>query len=99
MTRTLGILGVVGVMSATALLVRPIQENGVSGTALRPRYSEAVWFAYAPWADTRSQEQIRSDAVRAPRNAVRTTRLRAGAVLVLGAGALLGAVVTRPRSR
>jgi len=77
-------LGLLAVAAAGALLLWPVNGNGVSGNALRPHYSDTGWFAYVPAPTDPSKADLREASVALPEDVVTQRRRLAGGIGVVG---------------
>lgn len=71
------------------MMLWPLHANGLSGTALRPHYSDFGWFAYAPLPTHPTPADLRDAGVTLPQDLVATRRRQAAELG--GAGLLLAA--------
>jgi hypothetical protein len=76
----------------------PMHGNGVSGTALRPHYSDFGWFAYAPLPENPSTADLRKAGVAVPEDVVSHRRHVASGFGLVGL-ALVGGSYVRLRRR
>jgi len=75
--------GCVAVFATTLLLVWPLSEPGVTGSALTPHYRDFGWMSYSSLPEHPSLGDLRKAGVAVPQDAVRRRRVEAGASAAL----------------
>ena len=89
--RSCAVLGACTILAACLVMLWPLRANGVSGTALRPHYSEYLGFntpISLPLNPT--NDELRHAGVRLPRDVVWHRRHIAEALLGSGVVVLIG---------
>ena len=83
--------GVIALAASGAVLLWPLDGNGVTGTALRPTYMDFGWFVYAPLAEPNpSKADLRQAGRALPEDAVHQRRRASSGLALLGVVLLSG---------
>lgn len=96
------VVGFLGLCAAVAVLLWPLHGNGVSGSALMPRYSHYIGLtAFGPLPDHPTAADLRRAGVRLPQDVVAHRQHIGFGVLVgaVGVGAVGAALILVGRSR
>ena len=95
--RALVVAGIAGVLSGLALLFWPLDEPGVTGSALRPHYRDFGWYSYTPMPAHPTAADFSRAGITLPQELVGRHRLVAAAVMAAG-GAAVGVARLSRRS-
>jgi hypothetical protein len=93
--RRLALLPAALAVAAAAVLLWPLDANGVTGNALRPDYRHFGWFAYAPIPEHPTTDDLRDAGVRVPQDVVDDRRHLAAALGATGLALACGGLVVR----
>lgn len=91
--------GTAALLAAIILSLVPIGADGVSGNAIRPRYTDVGWFSYAPLPAHPTFAELREAGVRVPQDAVADRRLAIAVIACAGVASLSAGVLTGRRRR
>jgi hypothetical protein len=96
-SRLLGGLGAAALLAGLALLLVPIHGNGVTGTAVHPRYGEFGFSTYRSLPEHFTVADLHRIGIRTPGQVVHdrrlysTTAIAAGLLILVGLGAATSA--------
>jgi len=91
------IAGCLCLIAGVVVMLWPIHGEGVTGTAVKPHYSDFGAFSYQPLPATATVRDLRRAGVSVPHDLVRRRRRAAAAVGILGASLCAGAAARRVR--
>lgn len=90
--------GTAALFAAVILALVPIGAEGVAGNAIRPRYTNFGWFAYAPMPEHPTAADLREAGLRPPQDAVTDRRLTVAVIAGAGIASLAaGLIIGRKR--
>jgi len=86
--RALAVAEIAGVLGGLALLVWPLDEPGVTGSALGPHYRDFGWSSYTPMPPHPTAADFSAAGITLPQDLVERRRGMAVAVIAAGGAAL-----------
>jgi hypothetical protein len=98
------LVGGLAIIAAVVLALAPLGHQGVSGSAIHPRYQGFGWFSYAPMPEHATVSELRAAGVQVPayvdssRHAVTERRWLVGVLAGVGVVLVATGLMVRRRS-